>query len=51
MASTPINMIESADAHLEIAHVIRKRDKVHAREVAVKRFQMFSDQHLNLYTV
>jgi DNA-binding GntR family transcriptional regulator len=46
-----INMNQSADAHLEIANVIRARNKAEANEVAVRRFQMFSDQHLNLYTI
>jgi DNA-binding GntR family transcriptional regulator len=46
-----IDMNKSSDAHLEIVNVIRSRDKDEARKVAVQKFQMFSDQHLNLYTV
>jgi DNA-binding GntR family transcriptional regulator len=48
--NTHINMTESAEAHLEIVNVLLLRDKANARKVAEQKFQMFSDQHLNLYT-
>src|SRR6266478_3203830 len=46
-----IDMVASANAHVEIANAIRCRDKVKARKIAEQKFQMFSDQHLNLYPV
>jgi DNA-binding GntR family transcriptional regulator len=45
-----IDMQASADAHVELANVIRGRDRAHARAVAEQKFKMFSDQHLNLYS-
>jgi len=46
-----IDMTASAEAHVEIANAILLRDKGKARKIAEQKFQMFSDQHLNLYTV
>jgi len=46
-----IDMAASAAAHVEIANAILSRDRVAARKIAEQKFQMFSDQHLNLYTV
>jgi len=46
-----IDMAASAAAHVELANAHLLRDKVNARKIAEKKFQMFSDQHLNLYTV
>lgn len=46
-----IDMAESAEAHVEIAHAVLLRDKAEARRIAERKFQMFSDQHLNLYPV
>jgi DNA-binding GntR family transcriptional regulator len=43
-----INLLASADAHVEIAEAILRRDKPAARQVAERKFQMFADQHLNL---
>jgi DNA-binding GntR family transcriptional regulator len=48
---THIDMVGSAEAHVEIANAILLRDKAQARKVAEQKFQMFSDQHLNLYPV
>jgi len=46
-----IDMAASAAAHVEIANAILSHDRVAARKIAEQKFQMFSDQHLNLYTV
>ena len=46
-----IDLVESAAAHVEIANAILLRDRVKARTIAEQKFQMFSDQHLNLYPV
>jgi DNA-binding GntR family transcriptional regulator len=48
---THIDMGASAEAHGEIANAILLRDKAQARKMAGQKFQMFSDQHLNLYPV
>jgi len=48
---THIDMGASAEAHVEIANAILLRDKAQARKMAGQKFQMFSDQHLNLYPV
>ncbi len=42
------DLVASAEAHLGIAEAILSRDKQAAREVALEKFQMFADQHLNL---
>ncbi|MGH9721727.1 MAG: GntR family transcriptional regulator [Bryobacteraceae bacterium] len=47
--NTHIDMAVSAQAHVEIAEAILTRDKQHARRIAQQKFQMFADQHLNLY--
>jgi DNA-binding GntR family transcriptional regulator len=44
-----IDMMESADAHVEIAEAIRSRDAELSRRVARQKFQMFADQHLGWY--
>jgi len=46
-----IDMRQSADAHVEIANAILLRDKAEARKIAEQKFQLFADQHLNLYPV
>jgi len=46
-----IDMVASADAHVEIANAILCRDKTEARRIAEQKFQLFSDQHMNLYPV
>jgi hypothetical protein len=46
-----IDMVASAAAHAGIANAILLRDRVTARAIAERKFQMFSDQHLNLYLV
>ena len=46
-----IDMAASAQAHVELANAVLLRDKVKARKIAEQKFQMFSDQHLNLYPV
>ncbi|HUI57246.1 MAG TPA: GntR family transcriptional regulator [Bryobacteraceae bacterium] len=44
-----LEMTGSADAHVEIAEAILKRDKDAARQVAHQKFRMFAEQHLNWY--
>jgi DNA-binding GntR family transcriptional regulator len=44
-----IEMMNSADAHVEIALAIRTRDKETARRVAREKLQMFEDEHLDWY--
>jgi DNA-binding GntR family transcriptional regulator len=46
-----IDMVASAEAHVELANAILLRDREKARAIAEQKFQMFSDQHLNLYPV
>ena len=46
-----IDMTESAKAHVDIVNAILLRDKVKARAIAEQKFQMFAQQHLNLYPV
>lgn len=44
-----IDMMESAQAHLEMARALLTRDKTQARRVAQEKLMMFADQHLALY--
>lgn len=44
-----IDMMESADAHVDIAKAILSRDAEAARNVAKQKFKMFADQHLGWY--
>jgi DNA-binding GntR family transcriptional regulator len=44
-----IDMMDSAQAHVEIAQAILTRDKAAARRVAQEKLMMFADQHLALY--
>jgi DNA-binding GntR family transcriptional regulator len=44
-----IDMMESAEAHVQIAEAIGTRDAAAARRVALQNFQMFADQHLGWY--
>jgi DNA-binding GntR family transcriptional regulator len=44
-----IDMMESADAHVEMARAILSRDKETARRVTQQKLQMFADQHLAWY--
>jgi len=44
-----IDMEVSGQAHIDIAEGIRTRDQELASQVAQQRFQMFADQHLDLY--
>jgi len=46
-----IDMTESAKAHVDIVNAILLRDKVKARGIAEQKFQMFAEQHLNLFPV
>ncbi len=42
-------MMDSAQAHVEMAQAILTRDKAIARRVAQEKLMMFADQHLALY--
>ena len=44
-----IDMMDSAQAHVEMAEAILTRDKATARRVAQEKLMMFADQHLALY--
>ena len=44
-----IDMSESARAHVDIVNAILSHDKIEARKIAQQKFQLFSDQHMNLY--
>jgi DNA-binding GntR family transcriptional regulator len=44
-----IDMMDSAQAHVEMADAILTRDKTTARRVAQEKLMMFADQHLALY--
>ncbi|MGA7239808.1 MAG: GntR family transcriptional regulator [Bryobacteraceae bacterium] len=44
-----IDMMDSAQAHVEIAKAMLTRDKGAARRVAQEKLTMFADQHLALY--
>jgi DNA-binding GntR family transcriptional regulator len=44
-----IDMMESAQAHVDMAEAILTRDKVTARRVAQQKLMMFADQHLAFY--
>jgi DNA-binding GntR family transcriptional regulator len=44
-----IDMEASGEAHIEMAEAIRRRDKDIACQVPWQKFQMFTDQHLDLY--
>lgn len=44
-----IDMMESAQAHIDMVDAIRTRDKSEARRVTQERLMMFADQHLALY--
>jgi DNA-binding GntR family transcriptional regulator len=44
-----VNLEASANAHTDIVQGILTRNKEHAREIAHQKFQMFANQHLNLY--
>jgi DNA-binding GntR family transcriptional regulator len=44
-----IDMMESAQAHVDMADAILTRDKVKAKRVAQEKLMMFADQHLALY--
>jgi DNA-binding GntR family transcriptional regulator len=44
-----IDMLHSAEAHVEMAEAILTRDKIKARRVAQEKLMMFADQHLALY--
>ncbi len=44
-----IDLLESADAHVEMAQAILTRDKTIARRVAQEKLMMFADQHLAFY--
>jgi DNA-binding GntR family transcriptional regulator len=43
------DMSNSAEAHVEIVDGILTRNKSRAREIAQEKFQMFADQHMNLF--
>jgi DNA-binding GntR family transcriptional regulator len=44
-----IDMMDSAQAHIDMAEAILTRDKETARRVAQQKLMMFADQHLALY--
>jgi len=44
-----IDMMDSAQAHVEMAEAILTRDKETARRIAQEKLMMFADQHLALY--
>jgi len=44
-----IDMMDSAQAHVEMAEAILTRDKATARRVSQEKLMMFADQHLALY--
>jgi DNA-binding GntR family transcriptional regulator len=44
-----IDLMESAEAHVEVAKAIMSRDKDTARRVTQQKLQMFADQHLAWY--
>jgi DNA-binding GntR family transcriptional regulator len=44
-----IDMMDSAQAHVDMAEAILTRDKANARSVAQEKLMMFADQHLALY--
>jgi DNA-binding GntR family transcriptional regulator len=44
-----IDMMESAEAHVDMARAILTGDKTAARRVALEKLTMFADQHLALY--
>jgi DNA-binding GntR family transcriptional regulator len=44
-----IDMMDSAQAHIDMAEAILTRDKATARRVAQEKLMMFADQHLALY--
>ncbi len=44
-----IDMMDSAQAHVDMAEAILTRDKENARRVAQEKLMMFADQHLALY--
>jgi DNA-binding GntR family transcriptional regulator len=45
-----IDMVASAEAHVQIVESIMTGDKKLARRVAQEKFQMFADQHMALYS-
>jgi DNA-binding GntR family transcriptional regulator len=44
-----LNLTASAEAHIEIAKAILRRDKKAARRVARQKFRLFASEHLNWY--
>jgi DNA-binding GntR family transcriptional regulator len=46
-----IDLMTSARAHVEMANAILSRNKAEARRIAQQKFQLFADQHLNLFPV
>ena len=44
-----IDMMDSAQAHVDMAEAILSRNKETARRVAQEKLMMFADQHLALY--
>lgn len=44
-----IDMLDSAQAHVDMAQAILTRDKDTARRIAQEKLMMFADQHLALY--
>ena len=47
--NSDIDMMDSAQAHVDMAEAILTRDKETARRVAQEKLMMFADQHLALY--
>lgn len=47
--NTHIDLITSADAHVDLAKAILTRDPRAARAIAVEKFQMFANQHETLF--
>jgi DNA-binding GntR family transcriptional regulator len=44
-----IDLVESAQAHIDMVQAILTRNKITARRVAQEKLMMFADQHLALY--
>jgi DNA-binding GntR family transcriptional regulator len=47
--NTHIDLIVSAEAHVDIANALLTRDSKAARAIALEKFQMFASQHEGLY--
>ena len=48
LGSGPIDLISSANAHVDIANAIARRDKEAVRAISANAFRMFAEQHLDV---